>query len=64
MALHDKISNIAFWIMLPSVRLTEKDPRKWVRVLGFFAMFPLFPLMILGMPLLMVSMFAGILEDI
>lgn len=39
-----KVENVLFWIGMPTVMLTENHPKKWVRVMGFLGMLPLFPL--------------------
>lgn len=60
----DTISNIAFWIGIPTVKLTENSDKKWIRVLGLFGMFPLFPLILPCAILLMVAILWDILETI
>lgn len=60
----NSLENIAFWIMIPTVRLTENHPLKWIRVLGFFATFLLFPLVFVGSPFLLVAVLVRVIEDI
>lgn len=60
----NSLENIAFWIMIPTVRLTENHPLKWVRVLGFFVAFPLFPLVFIGLPFLLAAVLVRVLEYI
>lgn len=62
--LSEKIEDIGYWVMLPTVRLTETSRKKWVRVLGVVAVFPLFPLIVLSMPIMLVAMVIGMYESI
>ncbi len=62
--LSDRIGDIATWVMMPTVRLTENNPHKVVRVLGVLGMFMLFPFFFIGFPIACVSIFIDIFEDI
>ena len=58
------ISEIGWWVALPTVRITEGCSGK-IKLLGFLAMFPLAPVtLLLGVPILLFAVVAGILEDI
>lgn len=62
--LSDRIEDIAFWIALPLVRITEDCECKAVRVAGVLLSFAAFPLCVIGLPLLVVAMIVRLLEDI
>ena len=65
MMLSDRIEDIAFWIALPLVRITEDCECKAVRVAGVLLSFAAFPLLcVIALPLLVVAMIVGLLEDI
>lgn len=53
-----------YWIGMPTVMLTENSKKKWVRVLGFLGMFPLFPLVFLGYFLIFTVMVVDMIQDI
>lgn len=60
----DTLANAAFWVMIPTVRITERCPWKWVRVLGLLAAFLLVPLVFIGLPILAASVVVGVFKDI
>ena len=64
MMLSDRIEDIALWVALPFVRITEDCEHKAVRVAGVLLSFAAFPLCVIGLPLLVVAMIVGLLEDI
>lgn len=64
MTIVDRLEDIGFWIMLPTVRLTEKNPSKTVRVLGVLAVFPLYPLLPLGLIVLFAAMVIDMYQEI
>lgn len=62
--LSDRIEDIALWVALPFVRITEDCEYKAVRVVGVLLSFAAFPLCVIGLPLLVVAMIVGLLEEI
>ena len=64
MNLSDKIINYAFWIALPSLRLTEGSNSKTIRILGFLGIF-LNPIgLVIASLFYFIAMFIAILEEI
>lgn len=64
MSAYDKMCEITFWVALPFVRLTDKSRKKYVRVIGLFLSLVFFPTALIAMPLIIVTVIVGILEDI
>ena len=62
--LSDKIADIAFWICIPTVQLTEGSPNYWIRLLGVLLAFPLFFLQVIGLPILLVALVLSVVEEI
>ena len=62
--LSDRIEDVAFWVALPFVRITEDCESKAVRVAGLLLNFAAFPLCAIGLPLLVVAMVVGLIEEI
>lgn len=60
----DTLENIASWLTMPTMMLTEKSPKKWVRVVGFLCCFPLCPLLFVGLPFLLASALVDFFRDI
>lgn len=56
--------DLSFWIAIPTIRLTEKNKLKAVRVIGFFAAVPLFPLTSVGGIILFFVMLVDVLNEI
>jgi hypothetical protein len=59
-----KVEEVLFWIAAPTMMITEKHPKKWVRLAGAFGTLPLFPLMFLGFGLMCVWMVIVIIDEI
>lgn len=48
--LSDRMFNFAYWVAMPVMMIFSDDKRKWVRVAALAAsIFPLFPLVMIGM---------------
>ncbi|MCK5316868.1 MAG: hypothetical protein KAJ55_03085 [Anaerolineales bacterium] len=58
------LENIGLWIAAPTVRLTENCKKKWVRVVGVLLMFPLFPLIPIGLSVIGVWMAIEMYKEI
>lgn len=63
-SLEDKLEDLAFWVAIPTIKLTENNPHKFIRVLGFLCVFPLMPLMFPGLAILFLSTLVGIYKMI
>lgn len=60
MDIEDRLEDIGFWVMVPTIRLTENHPRKMVRVLGVLLAMFLLPLSVpLAMVFMIPSMIVG-----
>lgn len=64
MSAYEKMCEISFWVAIPFVRATEKSSKKHVRVVGLLLSLVFFPTAIIAMPLLIITVIVGILEDL
>ena len=63
MSAYDKMCEVTFWIGIPIVRLTESSKKKSIRVMGLVISLVLFPLAIVAVPFLFLTVIVGIIED-
>lgn len=60
----NKLENVAFWVMAPTMMLTVNHPSKMVRVAGVLGVLFLCPLTIIGLPLFAVTVIIEIYKEI
>jgi len=60
----EKIVDIGYFIAAPTIMLTENSTKKWKRLLGVFAVFLLFPLVFIGMIVIMVGLMINMIDEI
>lgn len=60
----NSLTNIAFWVGLPTVRLTEHSDSKAVRVIGFLCAIPLSPLLVPCVIILVIAVLLDVIETI
>jgi cellobiose-specific phosphotransferase system component IIC len=58
------MEEIAEWIIMPTVKLTENSPRKWIRVIGFLGFVFTMPCIIIGGIFLAIVMIIETIQEI
>ncbi len=60
----DKFENVAFWMMVPTVMVTERNKFKLVRVIGALLVLPLFFLIPLGAAIIFIGLVVDFFYEI
>lgn len=62
--IEDQLENMADWVGMPTLLLTENSESKIIRILGLLGVFLLFPLVFIGLMFSFVAAIIGMFKEV